>query len=135
MSLYVRGVGLGMTMMPSMAAAYQTLDRAAVPRATTSINIIRTVGGSLGTAILSVVLERQIAAQLAAVGSADFGASSLGRLSGATGTPAYAGPLAQAFGSTFWWSVGLTALALFPALLLPRHPATTRRPVVATEAA
>ena len=65
-SLYVRGVGLGMTMMPSMAAAYQTLDRPAVPRATTAINIIRTVGGSLGTAILSVVLERPIAAELAA---------------------------------------------------------------------
>src|SRR3954451_13065439 len=63
-ALWVRGIGLGMTMMPSMAAAYQTLERAAVPRATTAINIIRTVGGSLGTAILSVVLERQIAAEL-----------------------------------------------------------------------
>ena len=55
-ALWVRGVGLGMTMMPAMAAAYQTLDRAAVPRATSTINIIRTVGGSLGTAVLTVVL-------------------------------------------------------------------------------
>src|SRR4029453_18129682 len=50
-ALWVRGVGLGMTMMPAMAAAYQTLDRPAVPRATTLINIVRTVGGSVGTAV------------------------------------------------------------------------------------
>ena len=51
-ALWVRGVGLGMTMMPAMAAAYQTLQREQVPRATSMINIIRTVGGSVGTAVL-----------------------------------------------------------------------------------
>ena len=56
-ALWLRGVGLGMTMMPAMAAAYQTLSRAAVPRATTALNIIRTIGGSFGTAFLSVVLS------------------------------------------------------------------------------
>jgi EmrB/QacA subfamily drug resistance transporter len=120
-SLYVRGAGLGMTMMPSMAAAYQTLQRAAVPRATTSINIIRTVGGSLGTAILSVVLERRIAAEFGRA-PGDLGAL---RSSGAAATRA-AGPLAHAFGQTFWWAVGLTALALIPALFLPREPARAR---------
>ena len=125
-ALYIRGVGLGATMMPSMAAAYQTLDRDAVPRATTSINIIRTVGGSLGTAILSVILERQIATELSAVGSGDAGTGSLGRLRGASTEP-HSGLLAHAFGHTFWWAVGLTALALIPALFLPRQPAATRR--------
>jgi EmrB/QacA subfamily drug resistance transporter len=120
-ALWVRGVGLGMTMMPAMAAAYQTLSRAAVPRATTAINIIRTVGGSFGTAILSVVLERQIEANLPVAGG------SLGALRGAVGggppPPRIADPLAHAFGNTFWWAVGLTALALIPAAFLPRHPA------------
>src|SRR4051794_41023121 len=63
-ALWVRGIGLGMTMMPSMAAAYQTLNRAAVPRATSTISIIRTIGGSLGTAVLTVVLQRQIVAAI-----------------------------------------------------------------------
>jgi hypothetical protein len=27
-----------------------------------------------------------------------------------------------AFGNTFWWALGLTAVALVPALLLPRRP-------------
>src|SRR5205085_12499551 len=95
-------------------------DRAGVPRATTSINSIRTVGGSLGTAILSVVLERQIAAELG------HGTGDLGALGGAAAARA-AGPLAHAFGHTFWWAVGLTAIALFPAFLLPRRPVATRR--------
>jgi MFS family permease len=120
-ALWLRGVGLGVTMMPAMAAAYQTLSRAAVPRATTAINIIRTVGGSFGTAILSVVLERQIEANLPVAGG------SLGTLRGAAGggppPPRIADPLAHAFGNTFWWAVGLTALALIPAAFLPRHPA------------
>jgi EmrB/QacA subfamily drug resistance transporter len=116
LSLWVRGIGLGMTMMPAMAAAYQTLSRAAVPRATTSINIIRTVGGSFGTAILTVVLERRIAANIP-------GASgSLGALHGGGGVARAAEPLAHAFGQTFWWALALTALAFVPAMFLPRRP-------------
>ena len=114
-ALWVRGVGLGMTMMPAMAAAYQTLDRAAVPRATTTINIIRTIGGALGAAILTVVLERRIVANVAgATGQLD-------QLGGAD-ISAVAEPLAHAFGQTFWWAIGLTALALIPAWFLPRRP-------------
>jgi EmrB/QacA subfamily drug resistance transporter len=114
-ALWVRGVGLGMTMMPAMAAAYQTLQREQVPRATSMINIIRTVGGSVGTAVLTVVLQRQIVANVpGATGHLD-------QIGGAD-VSAVAEPLAHAFGQTFWWAVGLTALALIPALFLPRRP-------------
>lgn len=112
-ALWVRGVGLGLTMMPAMAAAYQTLDRAAVPRATSAINIIRTVGGSVGTALLTVVLQRRIVAEIPGA-SGELGALPAGSAS--------TDPLAAAFGHTFWWAVGLTALALIPAYFLPRHP-------------
>ena len=84
-ALWVRGFGLGMTMMPSMAAAYQTLSRAAVPRATSMINIIRTVGGSLGTAVLTVVLERRIVANVPGA-TGDLGALG-GAASRAEATP------------------------------------------------
>jgi EmrB/QacA subfamily drug resistance transporter len=117
-ALWVRGLGLGMTMMPSMAAAYQTLSRPAVPRATSMINIIRTVGGSLGTAVLTVVLERRIVANVAGA------TGSLGDLGG-PGVALVAEPLATAFGETFWWASALTALALVPAWFLPRHPPAT----------
>jgi hypothetical protein len=37
-----------------------------------------------------------------------------------------AGPMADAFQSTYWWAVGLLALAFLPALFVPRHkPETT----------
>src|SRR4051794_13924172 len=113
-ALWVRGIGLGMTMMPSMAAAYQTLDRAAVPRATSSINIIRTVGGSVGTAVLTVVLERRIVANVPGA------TGELGALAGHD-VSRVAEPLATAFGQTFWWAVGMTAIALIPAMFLPRR--------------
>jgi EmrB/QacA subfamily drug resistance transporter len=113
-ALWVRGVGLGMTMMPSMAAAYQTLERVAVPRASSTLNIIRTIGGSFGTAVLTVVLQRRIVAEIPGA------TGDLGALRG--GAAQAAEPLAAAFGSTFWVATGLTALALIPALFLPRHP-------------
>jgi EmrB/QacA subfamily drug resistance transporter len=114
-ALWVRGIGLGMTMMPSMAAAYQTLERPAVPRATSAINIIRTVGGSVGTALLTVVLERRIVANVPGA-TGEIGALSSHDVS------RVAEPLATAFGQTFWWAVGMTAIALIPAMFLPRRP-------------
>ncbi|HEY7078049.1 MAG TPA: DHA2 family efflux MFS transporter permease subunit [Solirubrobacteraceae bacterium] len=130
-SLWVRGIGLGMTMMPAMAAAYQTLTRAAVPRATTAINIIRTVGGSFGVATLTVILERRIAANIpGATGS--LGALPRG---GGAATERLAEPLAHAFGQTFWWALGLTALAFIPAAFLPRHAPGEAAPAAAPAAA
>ena len=55
-----RGVGLGFTMMPAMAAAYATLEHQQVPRATPMLNVVQRVGGSIGTAVLAVVLQRQL---------------------------------------------------------------------------
>ena len=59
-TLFVRGIGLGCSMMPAMASAYSTISRDAVPRATTTLNVLQRVGGSIGTALLAVVLEDQI---------------------------------------------------------------------------
>jgi EmrB/QacA subfamily drug resistance transporter len=117
-SLFVRGIGMGFVMMPAMAAAYTTLSRSEVPRATTMVNIVQRVGGSLGTALFAVVLERRIAS-----GIPGGGRGSLDSTAGsAVHTPA-AGIIADAFGSTFWWVVASTALAVLPALLLPRKGA------------
>ena len=48
-------------MMPAMAAAYSTLERWQVPRATPMLNVMQRVGGSLGTAVLAVVLQHELA--------------------------------------------------------------------------
>jgi EmrB/QacA subfamily drug resistance transporter len=116
-SLVVRGLGLGSSMFPAMAAAYNSLPRSAVPRATTAINILQRVGGSLGTAALIVILDTHMAAVVGSTAVTDISATS------GTPPPVVAAGLAGAFGSTFWWVMGITALALVPALFLPRHRA------------
>jgi hypothetical protein len=110
-SLVVRGVGLGFTMMPAMAAAYATLERSDVPRATPMLNVLQRVGGSLGTAVLAVVLENQLGAGIAQA-----------RQGGAPG-----GRVADAFAHTYWWAFGATAIALVPAFLLARAQRETAR--------
>lgn len=127
-ALWVAGLGVGATMMPAMAAAYQTLSHAAVPRATTTLNIIVRIGGSIGTALFAVVLQRQITD---AVPQAAAGGGGLGALDAipADAVARIAPALADAFAQTFWWPVALLLVALAPALLLPR-----RRPDAAPQA-
>jgi EmrB/QacA subfamily drug resistance transporter len=98
--LVLRGIGLGATMMPAMAAAFAALEPQAVPRATSGLNVTQRVGGSIGVALLAVILESRLADQ--------------------PGAPA------DAFAHTFWWALGLTLLALVPAALLARRERTVR---------
>jgi len=113
--LVLRGLGIGSSMMPSMAAAYASLERAAVPRATSALNVVQRVGGSLGTALLAVVLQGQIKDQLGGAGGA--GGGTLERLPDNV-RARVAEPLADAFAATFWWAVGMSVLALVPAVVL-----------------
>jgi MFS family permease len=112
--LFVRGVGMGSAMMPSMAAAFAVLSPAQVPRATSALNTIQRVGGAVGTALMAVVLEHQLSPVLS--GSSSGGAA-LESASGGAGAGA-ASDLATAFGHTFWWAIGLSVLAIIPAAIL-----------------
>ncbi len=63
------------------------------------------LGGAFGAAVFALVLQTQLAAQAA------------GGLVGR----------ATAFDNAFWWSIGLTAVAIVPALFLPGTRAVTSR--------
>ncbi|WUH96587.1 DHA2 family efflux MFS transporter permease subunit [Spirillospora sp. NBC_00431] len=124
-ALYVRGLGLGCTMMPTMSAALTTLRRAAVSRASSTLNILMQFGGAVGTALLAVILSRQIEDRLPRApggGGGEGGAGGLGQIPEQL-RERVAPQLADAFGYTFWVAAGLTALMIVPALLLPRHGA------------
>jgi EmrB/QacA subfamily drug resistance transporter len=105
-ALVVRGAGLGAATIAPMAGAFQGLPKADLPHASSAIRITQQVGGSFGAAVLVVILARQTAAHASA---------------GTAG-------LATAFGHTFWWCVGFTALAVLPALLMPGRPARPAGP-------
>ncbi|WP_312858436.1 DHA2 family efflux MFS transporter permease subunit [Pseudonocardia pini] len=98
-SLFVRGLGIAMIGAPVMTIVYSTIDRAEVPRASTALNLLNTIGGSLGTAVLAVILQNRLDAR---------------------------GPdLAAAFADSFWWVLGFCLVAAVGVVRLPRRP---RRP-------
>jgi MFS family permease len=120
---FVQGLGMGLSMMPVMTAAMQAVPPAAIARTSTAMNIIRQAGASIGTAVLSVILASAITSNLSAVlgnrlsGSHSGGIATLQHLP-ASAHAAIAGPLADAFGSTFVWAFVLILVALIPALAM-----------------
>ena len=130
-ALFVLGIGAGSTIMPSMAAAFQALAREETPRATSALNVIQRTAGAIGTALLAIVLQRAIAANLP---GGEDGIQAPGTL--ASGESARtAEPIAHAFATTFFVAAGLIAFALVPALMLPRLRRAHERGGAATEAA
>jgi EmrB/QacA subfamily drug resistance transporter len=135
-ALFVLGLGIGSTIMPSMAAAFHTLAREEVPRATSALNAIQRIAGAIGTAALAIILQHEIAANVPDLHGGLAGLAGLSARQHTAVTPA----LADAFATTFWVAVGLIAFAVVPALLLPRahrrqRPATAAAPVEARRAA
>ena len=113
-ALFLIGAGLGATITPSLAAAFQDLGRHEIPAASSAINVVQRVAGSLGTALLAVVLQRATSSELPAFhGGIGQAAALVAR------RPDAAPRIASAFGTTFWVAFALTAAALLPALLLP----------------
>jgi EmrB/QacA subfamily drug resistance transporter len=88
--LLVRGLGIGAVLIPPMSVAYQDIRPKDIQHATMNTRITQQVGASFGTAIVAVVLQSLLA-------------------QGAV----------TAFQDAFWWSIGIAAAAVIPALVLP----------------
>jgi EmrB/QacA subfamily drug resistance transporter len=113
--LFVMGLGMGTTMMPTFSGAMQTLRRASIARASTTLNIVQQAGASIGTAVMAVLLANAVSARLS--GSA----SAVGTIDPAA-RKKVAPLMADAYGATYWWAFALVAVAFFVALfLLPKH--------------
>ncbi|HWB22753.1 MAG TPA: DHA2 family efflux MFS transporter permease subunit [Gaiellaceae bacterium] len=101
-AMFIRGMGVGMAFMPAMSAAFASLRPSELADATPQLNVLQRVGGSIGTAVVAVVLARALA--------------------GANGI----GEVASGYGTAFWWSAGMTALAIIPCMILVRAERTAR---------
>ncbi|MBX6391761.1 MAG: DHA2 family efflux MFS transporter permease subunit, partial [Frankia sp.] len=124
-SLFVRGLGFGASMMPAMTAAYTSLAPASVPQATTTLNILQRVGGSLATALVAVELQHGITERIPAAAEAGGGATALEAAAAQGGLPApIANQIGEAFGETFWWVIGLCVIGFVASLFLPNTPAS-----------
>jgi MFS family permease len=102
-AMFLRGAGMGSSFMPAMTAAFAALSRSEVSDATPQLNVLNRVGGSVGTTILAVVLA-----------NAERGAHS-------------PGAAASAYGTAFWWSAAIAALAVIPCIVLMRAEGNARR--------
>lgn len=91
--LIARGFGLGAVTIPVMAAAYVGLDKQQVAHSSVLTRTSQQIGGSFGTAVLAVILERALAA--------------------------HPGDTAAGFDIAFWWTIGFTAVAILFSLWLP----------------
>lgn len=100
-ALVLFGIGMGATMMPAMTAAYRTLARPQVARATALLQIVQRLGSSLGVALVAVALQR----------AGDGGATAAA---------------ADAFTEAFRWPLLLALLAFAPAALLARDAGHAR---------
>lgn len=135
-ALFVLGLGMGMTMMPMMSAALAALTEHEVARGSTMMNIIQQAGGSIGTAVMSVLLTNSVLNSQAA--SAYMGVMQ-GRVPADKVPPtmieAGRSALAGAFGHTFLIATVLIVLCVIPALFLPRRKltqASDSRPLLPT---
>ena len=63
---FVRGVGVSFAGLPVMSSAYAIVDHDRLPDATVQASILQRIGGSLGSALFVVVLERHHPIDLAA---------------------------------------------------------------------
>jgi EmrB/QacA subfamily drug resistance transporter len=109
-AMFIRGMGIGFGFMPAMTAAFASLKRSELSDATPQLNVLQRVGGSIGTAVLAVVLQRAL---VGAHGLADA---------------------AAAYGTAFWASAGLSALAIIPCIILLRAERAARAAAAAAEA-
>jgi EmrB/QacA subfamily drug resistance transporter len=101
-AMFIRGIGIGFGFMPTMAAAFASLKRSELPSATPQLNVLQRVGGSIGTAVLAVVLQRALADAHGPIAAA------------------------HAYGTAFWASAGLSALAIIPCIILLRAERAAR---------
>ena len=120
---FVQGLGMGLSMMPTMTAAMQAVPPAAIARTSTAMNIIRQAGASIGTAILSVILASAIASNLGAVTGHPSAGAGAGGLGDAAASPRprarrHRRPAGHAFSSTFVWALVLLVVALVPAVAM-----------------
>jgi len=94
----IGGLGIGTVLVPVMSASLAGLRPEEVPRASTAVRVFQQLGGSLGGALLFVVLQRHI---------------------GSHGARPDVAALAHAFGATFRWPAAIGGVTLLAALFLP----------------
>ncbi|MFE9656522.1 DHA2 family efflux MFS transporter permease subunit [Micromonospora sp. NPDC006431] len=138
-SLFVMGLGMGGTMMPIMTSALKTLHAQEVARGSTLVNILQQIGGSVGAAVMSVILTSELNGSREIPGAVDPSSgkpvTEAGLAIGAQLRPELLQEFpvpaqliergldfaASSFATTFWVGFALVLTTFIPAAFLPRR--------------
>jgi DHA2 family multidrug resistance protein len=136
--LAIQGMGMGCTMMPLSSTAIQALGPAQIARGSTLINVNQQVAGSVGTALMSVILTNQFNRSDNIVAANKLAA--IHEQAARTGQPPAPPPpqaltpdflsnlahdLSHGYFVVFAVAVSLVLLVFIPASFLPKKPAAT----------
>ena len=94
--LLLRGVGIGLSFLPTSTVAFASLRKDQLSDATPQMNVIQRIGGAIGTAVLAVVLQQASEGVTTTAGAAD------------------------AFGTAYLWALAIAVLSLIPCVVLWR---------------
>jgi MFS transporter, DHA2 family, multidrug resistance protein len=137
--LVIQGMGMGCTMMPLSGTAIQALGPTQVARGSTLVNVNQQIAGSVGTALMSVILTNQfnrsdnIVAANKVAALRDQAARTDRPPDPAKFPPQALTPnfmqnvmhdLSHAYFVVFAVAVGLVAMVYLPASFLPKKPTT-----------
>jgi EmrB/QacA subfamily drug resistance transporter len=134
--MFVLGLGLGSVMQVLVLAVQNAVDYSELGVATSGATLFRSIGGTVGTAILGSIftsrLSSELATKLASVpggtsvaahagGLAHANPASLSKLPGPVHA-AYIGAFTNALGTVFAVAAGVAAIAFLLSWLLPERP-------------
>ncbi|MEO3780204.1 DHA2 family efflux MFS transporter permease subunit [Micromonospora sp. B11E3] len=144
-SLFVMGLGMGAAMMPLMTAALKTLHPQEVARGSTLVNILQQIGGSVGAALMSVILTNELNGSQPIPGATDPSGEPITEASLAIAAQQQPELLQQfpvppsliergldfaagSYATTFWIAFALVAATFVPAAFLPRRNEPSQLP-------
>lgn len=90
--LAIRGLGTGLTIVPAMTRAFESIEPRSIPDASAQLNLIQRIGGTLALAVVTVVLDRAAEARH--------------------------GLVPAAFADSFGWLLAVYTFTLVPAIAL-----------------
>jgi len=100
-ALFIRGCGLGGVAIPVMVSIYDGLTKEQVAHGTTATRIFQQIGGSIGTAVMAIILQNHMPAN------------------------ADAEMMGKAFNTVFFWSIVFAVISIIPAMFLPMKKENT----------
>ena len=124
-AMFVLGLGLGLVMQVLVLAVQNAVDYADLGVATSGATLFRSMGGSLGTAVLGAVFTNRLAAELsgpaARVGSGQIDPSAVQQLPAAV-RDSYTNAFSDALGTLFLVAGAIVLAAFLLAWLLEERP-------------